>query len=182
MLLTFPQTLSFFPHNGVVVGYPIRGAITPKPREDALKGLSFKIPANRRVVFAFGGSQGARTINRAVVSALKHLLPHRGEDLHHPRDGPSTGSMEYDAAGRYGTADPKGPVRNGKVPPGRFLLPAGLFPQHRGHLLGERSHRLPKRSGQPERNIRARRAGGFGSQGEPAGRPPGDERAGHEAL
>lgn len=77
VLLTFPQTLSFFPRNGVVVGYPIRGAIAVKPREEAARRLSFRIPANRRVVFAFGGSQGARTINRAVVGALKHLLPHR---------------------------------------------------------------------------------------------------------
>jgi len=77
VLLTFPQTLSFFPKNGVVVGYPIRGAIAVKAREEAARRLSFQIPANRRVVFAFGGSQGARTINRAVVGALKHLLPHR---------------------------------------------------------------------------------------------------------
>ena len=77
VLLTFPQTLSFFPKNGSVVGYPIRHSIVEKSREEALANLSFSIPEGRRVVFAFGGSQGARTINRAVVDALRCLLPYR---------------------------------------------------------------------------------------------------------
>lgn len=77
VLLTFPQTLSFFPRNGVVVGYPIRGAIAMKPRDEALANLPVRIPEGRKVIFAFGGSQGARTINRAVVDSLKRLLPHR---------------------------------------------------------------------------------------------------------
>jgi UDP-N-acetylglucosamine--N-acetylmuramyl-(pentapeptide) pyrophosphoryl-undecaprenol N-acetylglucosamine transferase len=77
VLLTFPQTLSFFPRNGSVVGYPIRHSIVEKSREEALANLSFAIPQGRWVVFAFGGSQGARTVNRAVVDALPHLLPYR---------------------------------------------------------------------------------------------------------
>lgn len=98
VLLTFPQTLSFFPKNGVVVGYPIRGAIAPKPREEALERLPFRIPANRRIVFAFGGSQGARTINRAVVGALKHLLPYRDKIFVIHGMGLNK-SAEYDAVG-----------------------------------------------------------------------------------
>lgn len=77
VLLTFPQTLSFFPKNGVVVGYPIRHSISPKAREEALGNLSFRVPEGKRVVFAFGGSQGARTINRSLIDALRYLLPHR---------------------------------------------------------------------------------------------------------
>jgi UDP-N-acetylglucosamine--N-acetylmuramyl-(pentapeptide) pyrophosphoryl-undecaprenol N-acetylglucosamine transferase len=77
VLLTFPQTLSFFPLNGVVVGYPIRHSIVPKPYEDALVNLPFEIPRERQVVFVFGGSQGARTINRAIVDALRFFLPYR---------------------------------------------------------------------------------------------------------
>ncbi len=77
VLLTFSQTLSFFPKNGVLVGYPIRGSITRKPREEAQKNLPFQVPEDRQVVFAFGGSQGARTINRAVVDSLRFLIPHR---------------------------------------------------------------------------------------------------------
>ncbi len=77
VLLTFPQTLSFFPKNGSVVGYPIRHSIVQKSREEAASNLAFRIPEGRWVVFAFGGSQGARTINRAVVDALRYLLPYR---------------------------------------------------------------------------------------------------------
>jgi UDP-N-acetylglucosamine--N-acetylmuramyl-(pentapeptide) pyrophosphoryl-undecaprenol N-acetylglucosamine transferase len=77
VLLTFSQTLSFFPKNGVVVGYPIRHSIVSKPRDEALTHLDFHIPEGRQVVFAFGGSQGARTINRAMVDALRHLMVHR---------------------------------------------------------------------------------------------------------
>lgn len=77
VLLTFPQTLTFFPKNGVVVGYPIRYSISPRPREEALHSLPCKVPEGRRVVFVFGGSQGARTINRAIVDALRYLIPYR---------------------------------------------------------------------------------------------------------
>ena len=77
VLLTFPQTLTFFPKNGVVVGYPIRYSISPRPREEALRSLPCKVPEGRRVVFVFGGSQGARTINRAIVDALRYLIPYR---------------------------------------------------------------------------------------------------------
>ncbi|UCG13289.1 MAG: murein biosynthesis integral membrane protein MurJ [Deltaproteobacteria bacterium] len=80
VLLTFPETKGFFPENGVIVGYPVRRSLTRK--HDAGPGISLPvaIPDGRRVVFAFGGSQGARTINRAVVDALGHLKSRR-EDI-----------------------------------------------------------------------------------------------------
>jgi UDP-N-acetylglucosamine--N-acetylmuramyl-(pentapeptide) pyrophosphoryl-undecaprenol N-acetylglucosamine transferase len=77
VFLTFPQSLAHFPENGVVVGYPVRHAITVKSREEALAALPFAIPEGRRVIFVFGGSQGARTINRALVDALKDFMAHR---------------------------------------------------------------------------------------------------------
>ena len=43
VLLTFPQTLSFFP-NGTVVGYPIRHSIVPVAVEEAKARLPFRIP------------------------------------------------------------------------------------------------------------------------------------------
>ncbi len=97
VFLTFPQTLSFFPRNGVVVGYPIRRSISPKPREEALSDISFPVPGNKRVIFAFGGSQGARTINRAMVDALKFLLPYRDEVFIIHGTGLAK-SQDYDAA------------------------------------------------------------------------------------
>ena len=96
VLLTFPQTLSFFPKNGVVVGYPIRHSIVLKPRDEALSQLSFHIPEGRRVIFVFGGSQGARTINRALVDALRFLLPYR-ELLFIVHGVGLAGSRKYDA-------------------------------------------------------------------------------------
>jgi UDP-N-acetylglucosamine--N-acetylmuramyl-(pentapeptide) pyrophosphoryl-undecaprenol N-acetylglucosamine transferase len=77
VFVTFPETLSSFPSNGVLAGYPLRRRISPVGRETAAARLDFAIPPGRQVVFAFGGSQGARTINRALVDALRDLLPHR---------------------------------------------------------------------------------------------------------
>ncbi len=77
VLVTFPETLTYFPNNGVLVGYPLRRRITGVSREEALKKVNFRIPEGRKVVLAFGGSQGSRTMNRALVDALGYLLPHR---------------------------------------------------------------------------------------------------------
>jgi UDP-N-acetylglucosamine--N-acetylmuramyl-(pentapeptide) pyrophosphoryl-undecaprenol N-acetylglucosamine transferase len=77
VFLTFAETRSSFPSNGLVTGYPLRKRIAPVDRATASAALDFAIPAGRQVVFAFGGSQGARTINRAVVDALGDLLPYR---------------------------------------------------------------------------------------------------------
>ncbi len=77
VLLTFPQTLEFFQKNGAVVGYPVRSSVQLKDRDEVLHSLDFEVPPDRRVVFVFGGSQGARTINRALVDALPTLLSYR---------------------------------------------------------------------------------------------------------
>ncbi len=77
VFVTFPETLRHFPGNGVVAGYPLRRRIARVDREQARAQLDFAIPPGRQVVFAFGGSQGARTLNRAVVDALRHLIPMR---------------------------------------------------------------------------------------------------------
>jgi UDP-N-acetylglucosamine--N-acetylmuramyl-(pentapeptide) pyrophosphoryl-undecaprenol N-acetylglucosamine transferase len=75
--VTFPETLAYFPRNGVLAGYPLRGQISRLPREEAIKRLDFGIPAGRKIIFAFGGSQGARSLNRALVDGLRFLLPYR---------------------------------------------------------------------------------------------------------
>jgi len=79
VLLTFPETKGFFPENGVVVGYPVRHSVTSMLSSDRGEAMPFHIPEGRKVVFAFGGSQGARTINRALVDALGHLLTRRND-------------------------------------------------------------------------------------------------------
>ncbi|MCU0238467.1 MAG: undecaprenyldiphospho-muramoylpentapeptide beta-N-acetylglucosaminyltransferase [Pyrinomonadaceae bacterium] len=62
--LTFEESLKFFPNKGVVTGNPVRQEffeVKPKQREAKLNLL------------IFGGSQGARAINFAMVDALKNL-------------------------------------------------------------------------------------------------------------
>jgi UDP-N-acetylglucosamine--N-acetylmuramyl-(pentapeptide) pyrophosphoryl-undecaprenol N-acetylglucosamine transferase len=75
VFVTFPETLRRFPGNSVLTGYPLRRRIAAVDREQARSSLDFAIPPGRQVVFAFGGSQGARTINRAIVDALRYLMP-----------------------------------------------------------------------------------------------------------
>ncbi len=64
--LTFEDALPYFGKKGVVTGNPVRREffdIQPKPRGETINLL------------IFGGSQGARMINNAMVEALK-FLPH----------------------------------------------------------------------------------------------------------
>ncbi|MCX7823389.1 MAG: glycosyltransferase [Syntrophobacterales bacterium] len=77
VFVSFEQTLAFFPENGVVSGYPVRQSIYCGEKKDSPTSLPFSVPSGRKVVFIFGGSQGARTINRAVVEALPYLFPYR---------------------------------------------------------------------------------------------------------
>jgi len=71
--VSFPETLNQLPAGrGIYVGYPVRKSCAPGDRDNARTSLD--IPASARVVFAFGGSQGARTINRALVDAAPQLL------------------------------------------------------------------------------------------------------------
>ncbi len=63
--VTFQEAAKFFPGKAVVTGNPVRREF-------------FDIPAKTRenerfCLLAFGGSQGARAINQALVAALPHL-------------------------------------------------------------------------------------------------------------
>lgn len=63
--LTFEEAVKFFGKKGVVTGNPVRKEffdIPPKAREN-----------DQFTLLVFGGSQGARAINSAVVESLKHL-------------------------------------------------------------------------------------------------------------
>lgn len=76
VFVTFPETLSLFPGNGAVTGYPLRKRIGHVTPGEARSRLDFEVPEGRTVVFAFGGSQGSRSLNRGLVDALGDLLPH----------------------------------------------------------------------------------------------------------
>lgn len=75
VLVTFPQSVHFFENKAVLIGYPTRKFNKNFSREEILRNLD--IPSGRKIVFAFGGSQGSRTINRSIVSALRHLLKYK---------------------------------------------------------------------------------------------------------
>jgi UDP-N-acetylglucosamine--N-acetylmuramyl-(pentapeptide) pyrophosphoryl-undecaprenol N-acetylglucosamine transferase len=69
--LTFDEALPYFGGKGVVTGNPVRKeffSVPPKPRGE------------RMHVLVFGGSQGARAINNAMMSALP-LLESRSDRL-----------------------------------------------------------------------------------------------------
>lgn len=69
--VSFEESRRFFP-NAQWVGYPARSEISGEDKAEAREQLG--IPADASVVLAFGGSQGSRSINRAVVDGLEELL------------------------------------------------------------------------------------------------------------
>ncbi|HOX25585.1 MAG TPA: glycosyltransferase [Candidatus Krumholzibacteria bacterium] len=71
--VSFPETLRELPNGkGVYVGYPVRASCARGDRDPARRALG--IPRDALVVFAFGGSQGARSLNHAVADAAPALL------------------------------------------------------------------------------------------------------------
>lgn len=74
--VTTEDSRAYFPtHKDLVVtGYPTRPDFTAWTRESGRKelGLNDDLP----VLLVFGGSKGARSINRALIPALPSLLPH----------------------------------------------------------------------------------------------------------
>jgi UDP-N-acetylglucosamine--N-acetylmuramyl-(pentapeptide) pyrophosphoryl-undecaprenol N-acetylglucosamine transferase len=97
--VSFAEALPYFRGKGVLTGNPVRSEffeIPPKQREPG--ALSILI---------FGGSQGARAINEAMVAALPLLQPVR-DNL---RITHQTGESDYEKTkGAYEAADWKGNV------------------------------------------------------------------------
>jgi UDP-N-acetylglucosamine--N-acetylmuramyl-(pentapeptide) pyrophosphoryl-undecaprenol N-acetylglucosamine transferase len=97
---------AFPPGRTVVVGNPVRPELARLDRQglhaDAL--AAFGLDPERRTLFVFGGSQGARRINQAVVAATGHWpAPERVQILHAcgRRD-------EADVRAAWALADPEG--------------------------------------------------------------------------
>jgi UDP-N-acetylglucosamine--N-acetylmuramyl-(pentapeptide) pyrophosphoryl-undecaprenol N-acetylglucosamine transferase len=93
--VSFAETLKYFPRTGTYVGYPVRRELGFAERDAARARL--KIPAGKKVIFAFGGSQGARTINRAIVEALPFLKER--DDLYIIHGTGAYRGPNYDAVG-----------------------------------------------------------------------------------
>lgn len=82
--VSFPETAAYFGAKAVVTGYPVRQALLDavESREEARRklGLALEIAWGERegqlpLLLVFGGSQGSRSINQAIWSALPSLLP-----------------------------------------------------------------------------------------------------------
>ncbi len=73
---TASPSLDFFPRGkAVVTGYPVRSefrASAELSRENAL--AQFDLGVDRQTLVVFGGSRGARSINRALIADLSALL------------------------------------------------------------------------------------------------------------
>jgi murein biosynthesis integral membrane protein MurJ/undecaprenyldiphospho-muramoylpentapeptide beta-N-acetylglucosaminyltransferase len=71
--VSFASTANFFPADKVVVtGYPLRKSIRYSKGENIKK--KYRIPESNKVLFIFGGSGGARSINNAVAEIVPMLL------------------------------------------------------------------------------------------------------------
>ncbi len=70
--VTVPESLAYFPDaQGVVTGYPLGERITRWTREDGREALG--LDPGERVLLVFGGSRGARSINRALLANVAAL-------------------------------------------------------------------------------------------------------------
>ena len=106
--VTYHESLPFFPMGrAFLTGNPIRAKI-PKAEKNAACRL-FALDDSTFTVFVFGGSSGARAINRGMVDALNHLidLKEKIQFLH------QTGEKDYESvreayrkAGFRGTVAP----------------------------------------------------------------------------
>ena len=78
--VSFPEVTAFFGQKAVVTGYPVRAEVltATEDKNAAWKMLTRKLGIENLgapLLLVFGGSQGARTINRAVWKAAPALLP-----------------------------------------------------------------------------------------------------------
>jgi len=71
--VTYQESISFFPRaRTFFTGNPIRHKILTGNRDAAYD--IFSLDRNKFTLFVFGGSSGARNINRAVIDSFNHML------------------------------------------------------------------------------------------------------------
>jgi len=112
--VTAEESRAYFPARAAVevTGYPTRPDLEPWTRPGArLEALRLlNLQADLPTLLVFGGSKGARSINRALLAALPGLLPemqvlHLSGALDWPEVQAAqqalTGSLAADLAGRY---------------------------------------------------------------------------------
>jgi len=73
--VTCEEAARFFPGKALVSGYPVRAALLKAAKERTAARRAFGLDAEEKTVLVFGGSRGARSINRALIACLSRLLP-----------------------------------------------------------------------------------------------------------
>ncbi|NMC68988.1 MAG: UDP-N-acetylglucosamine--N-acetylmuramyl-(pentapeptide) pyrophosphoryl-undecaprenol N-acetylglucosamine transferase [Myxococcales bacterium] len=125
--VTFRESLRYFPEGRAVhTGYPLRVQIGATDRAEARRRLG--LPAGAFVLLAFGGSLGARTINRGLAGALSRLLAEPDVVVVH-------GTGRYSGAGYDPAADTAAfveraglsPEARARYHPREFLDPIGDY-------------------------------------------------------
>lgn len=102
--VSFPEVAGYFPGKAVVTGYPVRQALLKADKATARQTLG--LPQEEPVLLVFGGSRGARSINRALTAALPQLLPrchvvHVSGQLDWPWVQEAADRLPDDLRGRY---------------------------------------------------------------------------------
>lgn len=88
-----PEAARHFKREVIVTGHPVRAEIATATREEGLRTLG--LAADRPVLLVTGGSQGARTLNNAVLDALPELLDELGLQVIH-----LCGDLDYEQVKR----------------------------------------------------------------------------------
>jgi len=98
--LTYDETRRFFAGRGTVTGNPIRAEFHHADRDKARARRATGDP--RRHLFVFGGSQGSRALNEAVLQAMPHLLERRDRLRIVHGTGPADAARMKDAYADHG--------------------------------------------------------------------------------
>lgn len=79
--LTVPESSAYFPPGKTLVtGYPLRKEVLAASRTEAIQHFGLK--AGCKTLLVFGGSRGARSINRALMDILPDLLAEGIQIIH----------------------------------------------------------------------------------------------------
>ena len=73
--VTCPEAARHFPGKALVSGYPVRQTLLRAAENRAAARRAFDLDPQEKTLLVFGGSRGARSINRALMACLPRLLP-----------------------------------------------------------------------------------------------------------
>lgn len=102
--VSFPEVARYFGRKAVVTGYPVRPELLQTDKNTARFALG--LAADLPVLLVFGGSRGARSINRALLDVLPDLLPrcqvvHISGQLDWPQVSQAAAALPPTLGGRY---------------------------------------------------------------------------------